>query len=195
MTGSGRYLHSPQARGLGITFITLRRRTPKLRAEVATAARSAWRAVTWTCRTASSRPPGSSSSVSGYPGTLRQLLIGDLGHEQPAVLLTNDLNSSLKAIITRYARRMLTENGLADAVDFFHLDALSSAVALNVDFAVLLTVIANGLYRAFAKALHGYDRAMGRQIFCRILDTSARVTVTEQAVTVQPPRRAHNPPC
>ena len=88
---------------------------------------------------------------------------------------------------------MLIENGLADAVDFFHLDALSSAVALNVDFDVLLTVIASGIYRAFAKALRGYERAMGRQIFRRFLDTSARVTVSEEAVTVQLPRSAHNP--
>jgi uncharacterized protein YecE (DUF72 family) len=32
-----------------------------------------------------------------------------------------------------YPQRMLIENGLADAVDFFHLDALSSAVRLKID--------------------------------------------------------------
>lgn len=31
-------------------------------------------------------------------------------------------------------RRMLIENGLADAVHFFHLDALSSAVRLKIGF-------------------------------------------------------------
>lgn len=181
---------------LGITFITLRRRTPKLIAEVATAARSAWRTVHLDVPHRKFKTPrviDQRITLTGYPGSLRQLLIRDLGHEQPTILLTNDLTSSLKSIITRYARRMLIENGLADAVDFFHLDALSSAVALNVDFDVLLTVIASGLYRAFAKALHGYERAMGRQIFRRFLDTSARVTVTDEAVTVQLPRRAHNP--
>lgn len=181
---------------LGITFITLRRRTPKLLAEVATAVRSAWRTVHLDVPHRKFKTPrviDQRITLKGYPGKLRQLLIRDLGHEQPTILLTNDLTSSLKSIITRYARRMLIENGLADAVDFFHLDALSSAVALNVDFDVLLTVIASGLYRSFAKALHGYERAMGRQIFRRFLDTSARVTVTDEAVTVQLPRRAHNP--
>ena len=97
--------------------------------------------------------------LSDYNGPLRQLLIRDLGHDQPTILLTNDRTSSLKAIITRYAQRMLIENGLADSVAFFHLDALSSAVALNVDFDVLLTVIASAIYRRFSQPLRGYERA------------------------------------
>ncbi len=131
--------------------------------------------------------------LSDYHGTLRQLLIRDLGHDEPTILLTNDRTSSLKAIITRYAQRMLIENGLADSVAFFHLDALSSAVALNVDFDVLLTVIASAVYRLFAQPLRGYERAQARQLFRRFLDTTARVAITEQEVTVSLPRRAHNP--
>jgi hypothetical protein len=133
--------------------------------------------------------------LSGYEGTLRQLLIRDLGHDEPTILLTNDTTSSLKSIITRYARRMLIENGLADAVSFFHLDALSSAVALNVDFDVLLTVIASGIYRQFAKSLRGYERAQARQISRRFLDSTARVTIAayDKRITVTFPRRAHNP--
>ena len=131
--------------------------------------------------------------IKGCPKTLRQLLIRDLGHDQPTILLTNDLTSSLKSIITRYAKRMLIENGLSDSVDFFHLDALSSAVALNVDFDVLLTVIASGLYRLFAKALRGYEHAQARQVFRRFLDTPARINVSDDEVKVILPRRAHNP--
>jgi hypothetical protein len=66
-------------------------------------------------------------------------------------------------------------------------------VALNVDFDVLLTVIASGIYRQFAKALRGYGRAQARQIFRRFLDTTARVAITDDAITVELPRRAHNP--
>jgi hypothetical protein len=100
---------------------------------------------------------------------------------------------STKALITRYAQRMLIENGLADSVDFFHLDALSSAVALNVDFDVLLTVIGGGLYRLFARSLRGFERAQARQIFRRFLDTPARVRISEDEVLVRLPCRAHNP--
>ena len=120
-------------------------------------------------------------------------MIKDLGHEESTVLLTNDLTRTPKTLITRYARRMLIENGLADAIDFFHLDALSSAVALNVDFDVLLTVIASGIYRMFAKNLRGHERQRARQIFRRFLDTPARVRVRENEVVVQLARRSHNP--
>jgi hypothetical protein len=181
-----------------VTFITLRRRSPALMAQIATLPRSAWRTVHLDVPHRKFKTPrvvDQRIRLRDYEGTLRQLLIRDLGHDQPTILLTNDLTSSLKAVITRYARRMLIENGLADSVDFFHLDSLSSAVALNVDFDVLLTVIASGIYRRLARALRGYERARARQIFRRFLDTSARVTISTSRtlVTVRLPRRAHNP--
>lgn len=119
---------------------------------------------------------------------LRQLLIRDLGHDEPTILVTNDLRGSPKSLITRYARRVLIENGLADAIDFFHLDALSSAVALNVDFDVLLTVVASGIYRQFAHGLRWYERAHARQLFRRVLDTTGRVVIADDGVTVTLPR-------
>jgi len=183
---------------LQISFITLRRRSPTLMAEIATLPRSIWRTVHLDVphrRFKTPRVVDQRIRLRDYEGTLRQLFIRDLGHDAPTILLTNDLTSSLKAVITRYARRMLIENGLADSVEFFHLDALSSAVALNVDFDVLLTVIASGIYRRFARALRGYERARARQIFRRFLDTTARITIseTQDLVTVRLPRRAHNP--
>jgi hypothetical protein len=190
------YANLSKLNEMGITFITLRRRSPALLAEVATLPRSAWQTVHLDVPHRKFKTPwvvDQRVTVKGYAGALRQLLIRDLGHDLPTILLTNDQTSTPKAIITRYAKRMLIENGLSDAVGFFHLDALSSAVALNVDFDVLLTVIASGIYRMFAKALRGYERAQARQIFRRFLDTSARVIVTEKEVTVQLPRRAHNP--
>ena len=190
------YANLSQLNQMGITFITLRRRSPALIAEVATMPRSAWQKVNLDVPHRKFRTPrvvDQRVTVKGYDGTLRQLLIRDLGHDEPTILLTNDKTSTLKALITRYAQRMLIENGLSDLVDFFHLDALSSAVALNVDFDVLLTVIGSGIYRMFAKALRGYQRAQAREVFRRFLDTSARVIVSEQEVTVQLPRRAHNP--
>jgi len=41
-------------------------------------------------------------------------------------LLTNQRHTPVKALLTRYAQRMLIENALSDAVRFFHIDALSS---------------------------------------------------------------------
>jgi hypothetical protein len=190
------YANLSKLNKMGIAFMTLRRRFPALLAEVATTPRSAWRTVRLDVPHRKFKTPrviDQRVTITDYKGSLRQLLVKDLGHDEPTVLLTNDMTSSAKSLLTRYARRMLIENGLADAVDFFHLDALSSAVALNVDFDVLLTVIASGIYRLFAKSLRGYEHAQARQIFRRFLDTTARVAISDKEVTVQWPRRAHNP--
>jgi hypothetical protein len=181
----------------GITFITLRRRSPKLLREMALHPRSAWRTVELDVPQRLYRTPkviDQQVHLREYgKAPLRQLFIKDLGHEQPTVLLTNDAHATPSALIIRYARRMLIENGLADAVNFLHLDALSSAVALNISFDVLLTTIATGLYRLLARKLRGFERAQPRQIWRRFLKSPAHIRVTTTEVVVELPRRAHNP--
>ena len=59
------YANLSKLNALGITFITLRRRSPALQATVATLPRSAWQTVHLEgARTASTRPPGSWTSAS-----------------------------------------------------------------------------------------------------------------------------------
>jgi hypothetical protein len=123
----------------------------------------------------------------------RQLFILDLGHEEPTILLTNDRKSSSAKLITRYAQRMLIENALSDAVRFFHVDALSSAVGLKVDFDMALLVIASGLYRLLARKMRGYADAQARVIFRDLIDMPATVDITEREVHVRFHRRAHLP--
>ncbi len=181
---------------LGITFMTLRRRSPGLLRQVVNTPRSAWRAVHLDVPHRQYQDPRvfeQPVNLKGYQGQVRQMFLTDLGHEEPTILLTNDLQSAASKRITRYAQRMLIENHLADAVDFFHLDALSSAVALKVDFDVVLTEIATGLYRLMARQLTGYESAKARQIYRHFLDTPAQIEIGDQRVEVQLPKRAHNP--
>jgi hypothetical protein len=88
---------------------------------------------------------------------------------------------------------MLIENALSDAVRFFHIDALSSAVGMKVDFDMALLVLASGLYRLIAQRMHGYADAQARQIFRDLIDMPADVTVSEKEVEVSFHRRAHLP--
>ncbi len=125
--------------------------------EIALLPRSAWRTVELDVPTRKYRTPRvfeQSTRIEGQ--TFRQLFIQDLGHDEPTILLTNDRRTSVAALITRYARRMLIENALSDAVRFFHMNALSSAVGLKVDFDMALLVIAGGLYRLLARQMRGY---------------------------------------
>jgi len=181
---------------MGITFMTLRRRSPGLLREMANLPRSAWQTIRLEVPHRIYQTPrvvDRQIELRDYQGLVRQLFIADLGHEQPTVLLTNDLHTSAAKRVERYARRMLIENHLADAVDFFHLDALSSAVRIKVDFDVTLTEAATGLYRMMARLLPGYEAAKARQVFRHFLDTQAQIEITERAVEVTLPKRAHNP--
>ena len=179
---------------MGISFITLRRRSPKLLKEIVLLPRSAWRTIELDVPTRKFRTPRVYEQKVSLAGcTLRQSFIQDLGHDEPTILLTNQLRLSVKKLITRYAQRMLIENALSDAVRFFHIDALSSAVGLKIDFDMALLVIASGLYRTLAKRMRGYSDAQARQIFRDLIDMPADVTITEREIQVSFHRRAHLP--
>ena len=179
---------------MGIAFITLRRRSPQLLKEIALLPRSAWRTIELDVPTRKYRTPRVYEQKVRLAGrTFRQVYILDLGHEQPTILLTNEARTPIKRLITRYAHRMLIENALSDAVRFFHMDALSSAVGFKIDFDMMLLVIASGLYRLLARRMRGYRDAQARQIFRDLVDTPATVDITTKEVTVDFHRRAHLP--
>jgi hypothetical protein len=178
----------------GITFLTLRRRSPSLLAEVDRLPPSAWRTITLDVPHRKYRKPRVfEQKARPRERTYRQFFIADLGHDEPTILLTNDTNSTARNLIARYAKRMLIENALADAVRFFHIDALSSSVGFKIDFDMALLVLASGLYRLMARRMRGYEDAQARQIFRDLIDMPADVAITENEIKVRFHRRAHLP--
>lgn len=177
-----------------IAFITLRRRSPALLKEIVLLPRSAWRTVELDIPTRKYRTPRVHEQEVHLAGRkFRQLSIQDLGHEDATILLTNQRRASATQLITRYAQRMLIENALSDAVRFFHMDALSSAVGLKVDFDMALLVIASGLYRLLARRMRGYADAQARQLFRDLIDMPADVKIEDGGIEVRFHRRAHLP--
>jgi hypothetical protein len=133
-------------------------------------------------------------TLDGYEGPLRQITIAELGHEEPTLLLTNQLRRSAPKLIERYARRMLIENNIEDGVNFFHMDALSSAVALKVNCDLQLTLMASSLYRYLGQRIgNGYQAAKSRHLFRDFIDATALIEIDERAITVYFQKRAHNP--
>ncbi len=188
------YANLARLEKMDITFMTLRRRSAALLKEVMLLPRSAWRTIELDVPARKYRTPRVFEQTITLAGaSLRQLFIQDLGHEEPTILLTNDRKSTPTNLITRYAQRMLIENALSDAVRFFHMDALSSAVGLKVDFDMSLLVIASGLYRLLAKTMRGYADAQARMIFRDLIDSPATVVTTDNQVQVRFHRRAHLP--
>lgn len=179
---------------MGVSFITLRRRNPRILADARALPPSAWRVVALEHVARKFRTPRVfEKQVTIAKHSFRQLFIEDLGHEEPTVLLTNQHRKPAKQLITRYAQRMLIENALSDSVRFFHANALSSSVAMKVDFDLALLVIASGLYRGLASRMRGYGDAQARQIFRDLIDMPATVKVTPEEVIVTFHRRAHLP--
>ena len=181
----------------GVRFMTLRRRTRAMLGAIWSRPASAWRRITLNSLTRSFRTPrvlDERIRLKDYEGELRQVTITDLGHEEPTVLLTNNFESECPALVTRYAQRMLIENGISEAIQFFHLDALSSMVGLKVDFDLQITVMASTLYRLMADRIgREYDKAQAKTIFRNLLDVSATVQIGETGVVVTLDKRAHNP--
>jgi transposase len=180
----------------GINFITLRRRGSAILRELEDLPKGEWKKMKLSGVSRRYRHVRYAESLvllRPLSIKLRQIAVCDLGHEEPTLLLTNDMDTKPVELVERYALRMLIENSIADNVDFFHLDALSSAIAIQVDFDVMLTLIANALYRKLARRLVGFETAKPKQIFRRFLNAPARVSVSDTEVQVRIRRCAHHP--
>jgi hypothetical protein len=179
-----------------IEFLTLRRRDRKLMADIYGRPGSAWRRLTLQSLTRTYRTPkilDERVRIKAYgPKKLRQLAIMDLGHDNPTILLTNNFRATPASLITRYAQRMLIENGIAEAIHFFHIDALSSMVGLKVDFDLQITLMASSLYRLLAMRL-AHQRATAKKIFGDLLDVGGMIDIDTDEITVTLDKRAHNP--
>jgi transposase len=191
------YQNLNRLNNMGIAFITLRRRSQKMVLEAYNEPISAWRRIELKGVSRTYKHPriiDRKISLRDYDGPIRQIIIADLGHDDPTYLLTNQLTSPAHRLINRYAQRMIIENGIADGIDFFHMDALSSTVAMKVDFDLQLTLMANSLYRLMgAKIGNGYARAKSKHIFRDFIDATAMVTITDDSIEVRFQKRSHNP--
>jgi hypothetical protein len=181
----------------GIAFITLRRRSAKMLRQIYSQPESAWRRISLPALTRIYRNPKvleQHVTLAGYAGELRQLTVMELGHQEPTVLLTNHRKLGPVELVTRYAQRMLIENGISEAVQFFHIDALSSMVGMKVDFDMQLTLMASSLYRMMAHRIgREYSHSQAKTVFRNLLDLSGKVEITATSVVVTLDKRAHNP--
>lgn len=191
------YSNLSQLNHSGINFMTLRRRTPKLLAAIYATPSSAWRRIQLESVGRIYKTPRILDErivLPDYKGPVRQLTIMDLGHEEPTLLLTNQMDRPPSKLIERYARRMVIENSIAEAIDFFHMDALSSAVAMKVDCDLQLTLMGSTLYRLLgSKVGKGYEVARASHIFRDFVDATAHVSLTHKDIVVRFQKRAHNP--
>jgi transposase len=180
----------------GVKFLTLRMRSPALVTQINALTSTDFTTVTLDRSGPFNRPKVHEATgvrLTSYPATVRQLIVTGLGREAPTVIITNDNDLSTKALIEHYARRMTIEQRLAEIIQAFHADALSSTVNLNVDLDIMLCVLAQALIAALRARLPGYANVTPDVLQRRFLETPGQILTTHNTITVRLDRRAYAP--
>jgi hypothetical protein len=178
-----------------ITWLTLRQRGKAELARLAALPASAWKHATIK-RAGRYRHPHLHEdmiTLKGISAPVRQIAIRNIGRDQPTLLITNGRATAARDLFARYAERMLIENELDAYISGFGLNALSSAVSLNVDLDTTLTVVAGNLYRLFARKLPRYENATPDTVWRHFLDATGTLHITADAVTCALNLRSHHP--
>jgi len=178
----------------GIKFITLRRRGSRLVKNVQNIKQ--WKRIHIPHGKRKYQNPlvhETTVNLRGYEGSLRQVIMKNNGREAPTFLISNDTDLAVELLVGNYARRWRVENGIAEAVSFFNLNALSSPILLKVHFDVLMTMVADTLYTMLAQKLRGFEECDAPKLFRNFVKGKGAIEVRGGNVTVVFPRRAHNP--
>lgn len=179
-----------------IKFLTLRRRGGNLKKTVQAIPESEWIKVKVEGRTRKHTHVSvhdSHCTLRHYDGEIRQIIIKNNGRENPAFLITNDLESPVSVLVRKYARRWLVEQEIAEQVGFFHLNQPSSSIVVKVDFDLTLSALAHNLYRKLASCLPGFEKCTVPTLFRSFLDTGAHVKIEEGKISISLKKKTHMP--
>lgn len=179
----------------GVKFITLRRRGQNLVQDAEAIPAEQWKRVSIDSARRKYKNPmvhDAMVNLRGY-GEIRQLIMKGNGREEPAFFVTNDEEASTNDIILRYAKRWRVENSIEEAVSFFNLNALSSAILIKIHFDVVLTMIADTLYYHLAQSLRGFENCDAERIFRHFVDMPAKIRTRGDEIHIHYPLRAHSP--
>jgi transposase len=179
----------------GINWLTLRQRGKTELARLSALPAGAWKTIT-IARSGRHRKPRLHEDMVKLKDVrtqVRQIAITDIGRDQPTLLITHDLDTPARDLFTRYAEPMLVENELDAYIGGFHLDALTSAVPLNVDLDTTLTVVTGNLYRLLAHQLPRYEHATPDRIWRHFLDATGTLHITPAGITCALNLRSHHP--
>jgi len=188
------YANLSELNALGVKFITLRRRGKNLIEGLDSV--GPWKRIHIPHAKRKYQNPQvyeSMVEVTGYNGSLRQVVMRGNGHSRPAFLISNDKDSPVERIASDYARRWRVENVISEAVKFFNLNALSSPILTKVHFDVIMTMVADTLYSMLAGKLRGFEHCDAAKVFRHFVKGKGRVNLNADRLVVTFPRRAHNP--
>lgn len=188
------YKNLAELNSQGVKFITLRRRGKNLVESVKQI--DAWQKIRITNAKRKYPNPLVHDSIvelNNYNDQLRQVIVRGNGREKPSFLISNDFDTPVELLVGNYARRWRVENVIAEAVNFFNLNALSSPILVKIHFDIVMTMIADTLYSMLAKKLRGFEDCDAPKIFRHFVKGKGVLTVKGNNLTVTYPKRSHNP--
>ncbi len=179
-----------------IKFITLRRRGKKIVEHANNIPESEWIKVDLKKERRKYSKFKMHESVIKLPKTsleVRQVIFKDHGRQQPTFLITNNFEIELETLALQYANRWLIENKFAEIVDFFNLNSLSSPLMIRIYFDVVLTIIADTLYRLLAKDLKKFELCTPKTIFSDFINCRCIGEVKGDEIIIKMKKKATTP--
>jgi predicted DNA-binding protein YlxM (UPF0122 family) len=128
--------------------------------------------------------PGYRDAKTGKEKMIRQVVITGHGKIKPAVMLSNDFDIPLETLVRKYCRRWLVEKGIAEQIDFFHLNRLSSSMVIKVDFDLVMSILAHNLYRLIARSFDRYKHLTDERIYEKFIANSGDINIDEQQIRI-----------
>jgi len=91
---------------------------------------------------------------------------------------------TIRRRVRKYCRRWLIEKSIAEQVDFFHLNRLSSSMVIKVGFDLVMTILAHNLYRLLALELGRYQHLTDQSVFDRFIYNAGTVAISKNDIRV-----------
>lgn len=179
----------------GVNFITLRAKSEKMMRMALKRKKEEWQDIVVEAGKRKSRRLKAyeeRTTIRDYEGEVRQIVILPPSLE-PVFIITNDFTSSIVTIVRKYARRWLVEQDISEQVHFFHLNQLSSSIAVKVDFDLSLSLLAHNLYRKLASSIPKHERCNVETIHRRFIEGRAKIKIMDREIKVFMGKRANLP--
>jgi hypothetical protein len=171
-----------------VKFITIRRRGKLLLERIDNLPAQGWKTIRVECAGNKQRMLKVFDEMvflKGYDKEIRQITITGNGKIKPAIIITNDTDLPVEQIIRKYARRWMVEKTISEQIDFFHLNLVSSSMVIKVDFDLTMSIMANNLYRLFARELERYSNSTAQTLYDKFVMNGADIEIGEKAIKVQ----------
>ena len=172
----------------GVKFITIRRRGKQMVERINQLPSADWKKIKVECAGSKHRHLRVYEEevfLKGYDKNIRQITITGHGKIKPAVIITNDFDLALEKVIRKYTKRWIVEKSISEQVSFFHLNLVSSSMVIKVDFDLIMSILANNLYRLLALEMERYENLSVQRLYDKFVLNGADVIIKDKTITVQ----------